>query len=140
MTVCMRFSVGHAAGGPSTDATCLCPLLACNMAGGSLPVLELRVIRHIVFFTVSETNLAEARAGLQRLGEIPHAKLFEVGVNLKRDLYANEVDLVVYAEFETVADLDAYKAHPLYGDVTEAVRPLRNTRAAADFESVVAHS
>lgn len=98
------------------------------------------MIRHVVFFTVPDDNLAAARAGLQRLGEIPHSKLFEVGVNLKRDLYANEVDLVVYAEFETVADLDAYKAHPLYGDVTEAVRPLRNTRAAADFVSVAAQS
>ena len=96
------------------------------------------MIRHIVFFTVSEANFANARSGLERLGEIPHANLFEVGVNLKRDLYGNEVDLVVYAEFRTVADLDAYKAHPLYGEVTQAVRPLRNTRVAADFESVEA--
>lgn len=96
------------------------------------------MIRHIVFFTVSDDNLADARAGLQRLGEIPHATLFEVGVNLKRDLYANEVDLVVYAEFETVSDLDAYKAHPLYGEITAAVRPLRDTRVAADFDSVAA--
>lgn len=93
------------------------------------------MIRHIVFFTVSNENLADARTGLMRLGEIPHAKLFEVGVNLKRDLYGNEIDLVVYAEFETVADFDAYKAHPLYGEITAAVRPLRNMRAAADFES-----
>lgn len=98
------------------------------------------MIRHIVFFTVSSHNLAAARAGLERLGAIPHAKLFEVGVNLKRDLYGNEVDLIVYAEFETVADLDAYKAHPLYREVTEAVRPLRNTRAAADFVSVAVQS
>lgn len=98
------------------------------------------MIRHIVFFTVSQTNLADARAGLERLGAIPHAKLFEVGVNLKRDLFANEVDLVVYAEFDTVAELYAYKAHPLYGEVTDAVRPLRNTRAAADFVSVAAQS
>ncbi|MET3611790.1 hypothetical protein ABID16_000095 [Rhizobium aquaticum] len=96
------------------------------------------MIRHIVFFTVSEANLANARSRLLRLGEIPDAKLFEVGINLKRDLYANDVDLVVYAEFETVADLDAYKAHPLYGEITAAVRPLRDTRVAADFDSVSA--
>jgi hypothetical protein len=106
--------------------------------GSTFAALEFRVIRHIVFFTVSETNLADAKAGLERLGAIPQANLFEVGVNLKRDLYGNEIDLVVYAEFETVADFDAYKAHPLYGEVTEAVRPLRKTRVAADFESAVA--
>jgi len=106
--------------------------------GSSLAVLEFWVIRHIVFFTVSDENLADARAGLLRLGEIPHARLFELGVNLKRDLYANEVDLVVYAEFETVSDLDAYKAHPLYGEITAAVRPLRKTRVAADFDSAAA--
>ncbi len=96
------------------------------------------MIRHIVFFTVSNENLAGARTGLERLRAIPHARLFEVGVNLKRDLYGNEVDLIVYAEFDTVAELDAYKAHPLYDEVTEAVRPLRNTRAAADFVSMAA--
>jgi hypothetical protein len=100
--------------------------------------LEFWLIRHVVLFTVPDENLAAARAGLQRLGAIPHAKLFEVGVNLKRDLYANEVDLVVYAEFETAAEFDAYKAHPLYIEVTEAVRPLRKTRVAADFESLAA--
>lgn len=100
-----------------------------------MPELEFWVIRHIVFFTVSNENLDAARAGLERLGAIAHARLFEVGVNLKRDLYANEVDLVVYAEFDTAADLDAYKMDPLYGEVTDAVRPLRNTRLAADFES-----
>ncbi len=96
------------------------------------------MIRHVVFFTVSEAHLEQARAGLQRLGEIPHAKLFEVGVNLKRDLYANDVDLVVYAEFDTLADFDAYKAHPLYSQITASVRPLRETRIAADFESAAA--
>ncbi len=45
---------------------------------------------------------------------------------------------VVYAEFDTLADFDAYKAHPLYSQITASVRPLRETRIAADFESAAA--
>ena len=95
------------------------------------------MIRHIVFFTARDAaDLARIHAGLSTLRDIPHASHFEVGRNLHADtMTGTEVDLVVYAEFATDQDLSAYKAHPLYQQAIDLVRPLREMRIAADFTS-----
>ena len=94
------------------------------------------MIRHIVFFTARTLDEIEAIvAGLERLGQIPSASHFEVRRNARVDQIGNEVDVVVYAEFADAAALAAYKAHPIYADVTLKVRPLRELRLAADIES-----
>lgn len=95
------------------------------------------MIRHIVFFTARDAgDLDRIREGLQTLSNIPHFRHFEVGRNLHADrLTGAEVDLVVYAEFDSQADLDAYKSHPAYARAIELVRPLRELRIAADIES-----
>ena len=96
------------------------------------------MIRHIVFFTGGPGFARdEIRAGLQLLGDIPHALRFEVGENLKIDQIGNEVDFVVYAEFADEAALAAYKAHPTYAEATRKVRPMRDLRVAADFRSLL---
>ena len=64
------------------------------------------MIRHIVFFTASPQNLDAVVDGLNLLGQIAHADHFEVTRNDKVDLFANEVDVVVYAEFADEAALD----------------------------------
>ncbi|KAA5606236.1 Dabb family protein [Roseospira marina] len=92
------------------------------------------MIRHVVLFTLKPgADREEAQAGLARLGEIPHVRAFEVVPNLKRDQIGNTVDLVVHGVFDDPSALDAYKAHPLYAEVTAQVRPLRDHRVAADF-------
>ena len=93
------------------------------------------MIRHIVFFSAPPENLDAVVAGLELLGKIPHALHFEVVRNSKVDLFANDVDVVVYAEFPDEAALAAYKAHPIYAEATKRVRPLRELRYAADFEA-----
>jgi len=95
------------------------------------------MIRHIVFFTAQDPDdLDRIRDGLETLSGIPHARHFEVGRNLRADrLTGAEVDFVVYAEFDSEADLEAYKAHPLYHQAIERVKPLRDMRIAADIES-----
>ena len=94
------------------------------------------MIRHIVFFTAkSPDNLPAILDGLRLLGTIPHVGHFEVTPNRKVDQIGNEVDVVVYAEFESEAALLAYKAHPTYAEATRRVRPLRELRFAADFEA-----
>lgn len=93
------------------------------------------MIRHIVFFTAKPENLDAVVEGLSLLGQIPHSGHFEVMRNDKVDLYGNEVDVVVYAEFADEAALAAYKAHPLYAEATRRVRPLRELRYAADFKA-----
>jgi hypothetical protein len=96
------------------------------------------VIRHIVFFTAKPENVDAVVEGLELLGQIPHALHFEVTRNAKVDLYANDIDVVVYAEFADELALAAYKAHPLYAEATRRVRPLRELRFAADFDAVPA--
>jgi quinol monooxygenase YgiN len=94
------------------------------------------VIRHIVFFTArNAADLDAIVEGLELLGKIPHIRHFEVSRNTKIDHIGNDVDVVVYAEFEDEAALAAYKAHPLYAEATRRVRPLRDMRYAADIRA-----
>ncbi len=96
------------------------------------------MIRHIVFFTAAAENVEKVRAGLSLLTQNPHASVLEIGTNVKTDQLGNDVDLVVYGEFEDEAALAAYKAHPLYQQSIDAVRPIREMRMAADFDSATA--
>lgn len=94
------------------------------------------MIRHIVFFTCkSKAELATVRNELLALATIPHSSVFEVKENRRVDLYANEIDLVVYAEFADQLAFDTFKSHPLYEETTARVRPMRNQRYAADIEA-----
>ena len=93
------------------------------------------MIRHIVFFTAPAEQLEKVRAGLSILTAIPHARLLEIGTNIKTDQLGTDVDLVVYGEFDDEAALAAYKAHPDYQRSIDLVRPLREMRMAADYES-----
>lgn len=97
------------------------------------------MIRHIVFFTAREgEDIERIREGLAVLAEIEHADRLEVGINKKTDQLGNSVDLVVYGEFASEAALAAYKAHPLYQKSIDLVRPLRELRLAADYDTAEA--
>ncbi|WP_160005448.1 Dabb family protein [Rhizobium sp. 18055] len=93
------------------------------------------MIRHIVFFTAPAENLDQVRAGLSILTAIPHARMLEIGTNVKTDQLGTDVDLVVYGEFDDEAALAAYKAHPDYQRSIDLVRPIREMRMAADYDS-----
>lgn len=93
------------------------------------------MIRHIVFFTATPENHEAVRAGLSILTGIPHAKVLEIGENVKTDQWDRDVDIIVYGEFEDEAALAAYKAHPDYQTSTATVKPLREIRIAADFDT-----
>jgi len=93
------------------------------------------MIRHIVFFSARDrADLPRIEAALNRLAEIPGADRLEVRRNLRSDDLCAEVDLVVYGEFADLAALEAYRAHPIYAEAVQAVRPLRELRMAADVE------
>ncbi|THD72617.1 Dabb family protein [Thalassobius vesicularis] len=93
------------------------------------------MIRHVVFFSVKRPEDTErARDGLMLLAGIPYSSHFEVGRNLNTDpIPGPRVDLIVYGEFPDEAALAAFKAHPLYEQSIQIVRPLRDQRVAADF-------
>ncbi|MEJ6394343.1 Dabb family protein [Gymnodinialimonas sp. 2305UL16-5] len=92
------------------------------------------LIRHVVFFSSKDPGYVDRIvAGLSMLADIPSVSHFEVCLNRNEDRYSNEVDVVVYAEFADEAALAAYRAHPIYQDCVDIVRPLREMRTAADF-------
>lgn len=70
------------------------------------------------------------------LAKIPSVSHFEVGTNLNKDRFGNEVDVIVYAEFENEEAMHAFRNHPIYDECIKVVRPLREMRIAADFQSV----
>lgn len=97
------------------------------------------MIRHIVFFRARRReDVAEMLEGLSLLKRNPHASRLEVAPNGRMDQLGNEVDVVVYGEFADRDALEAYKAHPIYRESIERVRPLRDLRYAADFEAAEA--
>lgn len=91
-------------------------------------------IRHVVFFSAKDkADLGRIMDGLSMLKNIPHSSTFEVVQNKGVDALSSEIDVIVYAEFEDDAALQAYKSHQTYQDAIAAVRPLREIRIAADF-------
>ncbi|MCP3380390.1 Dabb family protein [Bradyrhizobium sp. CCGUVB4N] len=93
------------------------------------------MICHIVLFTAKdEGHIDGIIEGLSVLTTIPHARRLEVARNRKTDQLGNDIDVVVYGEFESEAELAAYKAHDLYQESIRRVRPLRELRFAADYD------
>ena len=93
------------------------------------------MIRHIVLFSAKNPDdAAVIKAALEQMASIPTAAAFEVAYNAKRDPLSTEIDVVLYSEFETWADLDAYQSHPLYRETTATVRPLRDQRVVVDYQ------
>lgn len=93
-----------------------------------------KIIRHVVFFSSKDVNdIDRIMEGLSMLSTIPSLDHFEVSRNRNEDRFSNNVDVIVYAEFENEAALEAYRSHQIYQDCIEIVRPLRDMRIAADF-------
>ena len=92
------------------------------------------MIRHIVFFSARKAEDVDAVfEGLSVLTANPHARRIEIARNGKTDQLANDVDVVVYGEFDDAEALAAYKAHETYAEAIRRVRPLRELRFAADY-------
>ena len=94
------------------------------------------MIRHIVLFSArSASEIETIVQGLSILTGIPHARRLEIARNRKSDPLSKEADVIVYGEFDNEDELAAYKAHPLYAESIRRVRPLREMRFAADFDT-----
>jgi hypothetical protein len=92
------------------------------------------MIRHIVLFTAKDkAHVDQMIDGLSVLTAIPHARRLEIARNRKTDQLGNDIDVVVYGEFDNETELAAYKAHDLYKESINRVRPLRDLRFAADY-------
>lgn len=81
------------------------------------------MIRHIVFFTAnSKAHVDQIIDGLSVLTTIPHARRLEVARNRKTDQLGNDIDILVYGEFDNEEELAPYKAHDLYQESIRRVR------------------
>lgn len=97
------------------------------------------MIKHIVMWTVrgdtaaqKASAIAQVQRSFQSLsGRIPGLLCLEVGTDHSRIDYA--CDVVLYSEFASQADLDAYASHPEHLRVKAELDGLRTTRHQVDY-------
>ena len=99
------------------------------------------MIKHIVMWTLKDTaegtdrvtNARKMKEMLEALaGLIPSLKKIEVGI----DVFAASpvCDVILYSEFATRADLDAYQVHPEHLKVVAFVKQVVASRSVVDYE------
>ena len=94
------------------------------------------MIKHIVMWKfkdeVAETDKLEMKRLLESLkGVVPSLKDIEIGM----DLVGSDAskDMVLYSEFDSLEDLQAYAGHPEHLKVVEFVKPLVCERHVVDY-------
>ena len=93
------------------------------------------MIKHIVAFSAKNPqDVPTIKEALEKMGSIPTVRHWEVSRNAKRDSLSKEMDVVIYSEFDSWPDLEAFQAHPTYQDTINIVRPLRDQRIVIDYE------
>jgi hypothetical protein len=98
------------------------------------------MIRHIVAWklkaqtpeekAVATAEIAEALEGLQPL--IPQIKAIKVSANAA--YFDDNFDVVLIADYDSVADLDAYQVHPDHQRAVVVVKERVSARASVDIE------
>jgi len=100
------------------------------------------MIKHFVMFSLKETanglskteNAMLMKEKLERMKEkIPFIKHLEVGLNHPQ-APVNNVDLILYVEFDSIDDIYRYQQHPAHLEVVDFIRQVRLSRAAIDYE------
>lgn len=97
------------------------------------------MVKHIVMWNIlgsaeegKAASIERVRAAFETLrGKIPGLLHIEVGVDHSGVDYA--CDVVLYAEFDSQAALDAYAGHPEHLRVRQAIEGLRVTRHQVDY-------
>ncbi|MDO9395645.1 MAG: Dabb family protein [Herbiconiux sp.] len=98
------------------------------------------MIRHVVAWKLSATDPAQKQADAATIttllsglvGVVPSISALSVGPNMA---YADvNWDVVLVADFETLADLDAYQQHPAHLAVVPEVKARAAARASVDIE------
>ena len=92
------------------------------------------MIRHIVMWKfrpgteAEQSRFFEGQRGHQ--GVVPHQLRCEVAGNVGKGNY----DAVLVSDFESLADLEAYKNDPRHKAVSALCKSIREDRAAVDYE------
>lgn len=80
--------------------------------------------------TAARGTLREELTSL--VGRIPELRHLELGIEL--GLVPNHWDACLVSDFDSVADLESYQAHPEHVRVLGAINPLVAARAVVDYE------
>jgi quinol monooxygenase YgiN len=95
------------------------------------------MIKHIRMWRLVEPkqeNIAAAKAALEACrGIVPGMLTYEVGIDIGID--QGPCDLALYSEFTDRAALRAYEEHPAHLQLKAVLAPLRESRAAIDYEA-----
>lgn len=95
------------------------------------------MLTHVVFFKLTDRtpeNTQKLREVLLSMaGKVPQIKHMEVGVNIVPSERA--FDLILFQRFDSLADLQAYQAHPEHQDVLKVILAVTASRASVDYES-----
>ncbi|MGA1836350.1 Dabb family protein [Herbiconiux sp. 11R-BC] len=98
------------------------------------------MIRHVVAWKLAATDpeqRAEDAGTIVRLlsglrDTVPSISALTVGKNMA--YFESNWDVVLVADYETLADLDAYQTHPAHLEVVPQIKARVAQRAAVDFE------
>ncbi len=99
------------------------------------------MIIHIVMWTLKKyaegkdksENIIIMKEKLESLiDNIDLIRKLEVGLNFNSSAAAN--DIVLYSEFDSAEDLDAYQIHPEHRKVAEFIGKIDEKRAVVDYE------
>jgi len=99
------------------------------------------MIKHIVMWRLKEfangvnkeENARKLKSHLESLkSKIKEIKRIEVGINIKSSDAAS--DVVLYSEFDSMDDLEAYQRHPEHMKVVDFVNEVRLERRVVDYK------
>ena len=95
------------------------------------------MLTHIVFFRLKDRSDA-SRAGTRDLilsmrGRIPSLSALEAGADIVRS--ERSFDAALLSRFETTADFEAYRVHPVHMDVAKELKARSESVVAVDYES-----
>lgn len=100
------------------------------------------MIKHIVFFEIVEESEGKTKAEIMEyikcelenlINLVPQLRKIEVGIN-HPTAPAGNFDLVLYSEFDNLADLEAYQVHPEHQRIASYIAKVKTSRACVDYE------
>jgi hypothetical protein len=95
------------------------------------------MLTHVVMFKLIDRTVENARQLHDRLltlpNQIPQIKHMEVGVNILPSDRA--YDVVLFQRFDSLADMQAYQAHPAHVEVLAYIKSVIAGSVAVDYAS-----
>ena len=98
------------------------------------------MVKHIVLFRLKadiseETKLLAGQKFKQAIetlpAVIPFIRKVEVGLNVNP---AEQWNIALYSEFDTLEDVKAYAAHPAHVEAAKLLAEVKDGRACVDYE------